>query len=117
VAIELRRARWGRKSAEWLRRYAPAETLATCCALFDGPLVGIGNPVLAALRVVRNLALEFGVAELLDSFLVRPAAMFAMIRMTGSLPLGLVFGKVTADLVFNCAAIGAYEARKHYLGE
>jgi hypothetical protein len=58
-----------------------------------------------------------GGAELLDSFLVRPAAMFAMLGVTGSLPLGLDFGKVVADLVFYSAAIGAYELRKKWLGE
>jgi hypothetical protein len=152
VELELRRVRWGRKSAEWLRRYLPAEALATCFALVGGLLVSLGNPALAALggtwgenigyygamiardlrerrarderltpagglRVVRNLVLEFGGAELLDSFLVRPAAMFAMIGVTGSLPVGLILGKVVADLAFYSAAIGAYELRKKWLGE
>jgi hypothetical protein len=150
--LALRRARWGRKSAEWLRRYLPAEAVATCCALLGGLLVGLGNPALAAiggtwgenigyyttiltrdlrarrshegrlttagvLRSLRNMVLEFGGAELLDSFLVRPAAMFALIAMTGSLPLGLLFGKFAADFVFYLAAIGAYELRKRYLSE
>ena len=148
----LRRARWGRKAAEWLRRYLPAEVVATCCALLGGLVVGLGNPALAALggtwgenvgyystilardirdlraregritgagvvRSLRNLALEFGGAELLDSFLVRPAAMFALIAATGNLPLGLLLGKFAADLVFYLAAIGAYELRKRYLSE
>ncbi|MFN8513049.1 MAG: hypothetical protein U0841_10760 [Chloroflexia bacterium] len=152
MQLELRRVRWGRKSAEWLRRYLPAEALATCFALIGGLLVSLGNPALAALggtwgenvgyygaivardararrardggltlagviRVLRNLALEFGGAELLDSFVVRPAAMFALIRATGSLPLGLIFGKVAADCVFYAAAIGASELRKRWLGE
>lgn len=150
MAIEVRRARWGRKSAEWLRRYLPAEALATCCALLGGLLASLANPALAALggtwgenvgyygailtrdlrarrarderltpagvlRVLRNILLEFGGAELLDSFVVRPAAMFTMIGLTGSLPLGLILGKVIADLAFYSAAIGAYELRKRYL--
>ncbi len=70
-----------------------------------------------ALRTARNLALEFGGAELLDSFLVRPAAMYALIAATGNLPLGLLLGKLAADLVFYLAAIVAYELRKRYVGE
>ena len=69
------------------------------------------------LLTCRDLVLEFGGAELLDTFLVRPAAMFALIALTGNLPLGLILGKVVADLAFYCAAIGAYELRKRFLGE
>lgn len=151
AGVVARRARWGRKSAEWLRRYLPAEAVSTCCALLGGLLAALGNPALAALggtwgenlgyygtmiarewrdrrargegfptalsRAARNLALEFGPAELFDSFFVRPAAMFAAIAVVGNLPLGLILGKVTADFAFYTAAIGAYELRKRWLGE
>lgn len=70
-----------------------------------------------ALRSLRNIALEFGGAELLDSFLLRPAAMFAAIRLTGSLPLGLLLGKLAADLAFYLPTIVAYELRGRLLGE
>lgn len=147
-----RGARWGSKSAEWLRRYLPAEGVATGSALLGGLIAGFGNPLLAALggtwgenigyyatiiardlrarrrrdgrltpggvlRALRNLLLEFGGAEVLDSFIVRPTAMLALITITGNLPIGLILGKVTADLAFYCAAIGAYELRKRFLGE
>ena len=65
---------------------------------------------------MRDLALEFGGAEFLDSLVVRPGAMLVLIALTGNLPLGLVLGKLAADLTFYGAAIGAYELRKRYLG-
>lgn len=68
------------------------------------------------LRTCCDLLLEFGGAELLDTLLVRPAAMFALIALTGSQPLGLILGKIVADLAFYCAAIGAFELRKRLLG-
>jgi hypothetical protein len=143
---------WRGKAAEWLRRYLPAEVLATLCALLGGVLAGAGGPALAALggtwgenvgyygtmltrelrarrarkgrltpaavlRTIRNLVLEFGGAELLDSLLIRPAAMFAAIRLSGNLALGIALGKFAADLTFYLPAILAYELRQRFVGE
>ena len=66
-------------------------------------------------RAVYNLLLEFSGAELLDSLLIRPAAMYAGVRLTGNVPVGLLLGKLAADLVFYVPAIAAYELRKQYL--
>jgi hypothetical protein len=66
-------------------------------------------------RAARNLLLEFSGAELLDSLLIRPASMYAGVRLTGSVPVGLLLGKLAADLVFYVPAIAAYELRKQYL--
>jgi hypothetical protein len=57
----------------------------------------------------RALLLEFGPAEVLDSFVIRPACMYALPKLTGSLTLGLIFGKFMADLAFYGLAIVAYE--------
>lgn len=67
------------------------------------------------LRSVRDLALEFGGAEVLDSFLVRPAALFAAIALTGNLPLGILLGKLAADLAFYLPAILGYELRRRFV--
>jgi hypothetical protein len=69
------------------------------------------------LRAVRNIALEFSGAELLDSVLVRPAALYALTAYSGNLALGLILGKLTADIAFYIPAIIAYELRKKYLVE
>ena len=143
---------WRLKAAEWLRRYLPAELLATLCAVLGGLLAGASGPALAAfggtwgenlgyygtmltrelrarrarkgrltpaatLRIVRNLVLEFGGAELLDSLLIRPAAMFAAIRLSGNLALGIFLGKLAADLTFYLPTILAYELRQRFVGE
>lgn len=60
----------------------------------------------------RALLAEFGLAELLDSFVIRPAAMYAMPMLTGDLALGLLAGKIIADAGFFGLAIIAYEWRK-----
>lgn len=70
-----------------------------------------------ALRTIRGLALEFGGAEVLDSFLVRPAALFAAITLTGSLPLGILLGKLAADLAFYLPAILGYELRRRFVAD
>ena len=67
------------------------------------------------LKVVRNLLVEFGPAELFDSFLVRPASMYTFSRAIDNYGLGVFVGKVVADVGFYGAAIIAYEFRKKYL--
>lgn len=61
---------------------------------------------------IRALAVEFGPAELLDSFVLRPACMYALPALIGDLALGLIAGKVIADVAFFGIAIVAYEWRK-----
>lgn len=60
----------------------------------------------------KSLALEFGPAELFDSFVLRPAAMYFLPQMTGDLALGLVLGKVLADAAFYGLSILSYEWAK-----
>jgi hypothetical protein len=66
---------------------------------------------------VRALLWEFGVAEVLDSFLVRPLCMYAAVRLTGTLALGIILGKLAADAVFYAIAITFYEIGKKRRGE
>ena len=60
----------------------------------------------------RNLILEFGVAEVLDSSLLRPLAMALGVRFFGR-GLGIVVGKLAADLTFYVPVICAYELRRY----
>ncbi len=73
----------------------------------QGHAVSIG----LASTVLRDLFYEFGLAELLDSFIVRPAATFLSVTLFGA-TAGVFVGKVSADLVFYALAIGFYERRK-----
>ena len=126
----------------WLRRYLPAEIVALLAAIAASQLVYFLSGSVAAaavagawgetiayygtmalrehrtstlLRATRNLVLEFGVAEVLDSLLIRPALMYAASQLIANVALGVALGKVAADVVFYVPAITAYELRRRYL--
>jgi hypothetical protein len=61
------------------------------------------------LITVRNLALEFGAAELLDSLLVRPAALAIALALLPNPALGALAGKLAADVVFYLPTILSFE--------
>jgi ornithine decarboxylase len=61
---------------------------------------------------LRGLVLEFGPAELLDTFAIRPLAMYLGSQLIGSVTLGVVAGKIAADVVFYTIAVVGYEASK-----
>jgi hypothetical protein len=115
----------------WLRRYAPAELcgLLGAVAGYLLALAATGHAApaayaaaagenigfygfLRARRVgsVRALVVEFGPAEVLDSALVRPACMALATAALG--PLGVLAGKLAADLVFYAPVIATYEFLK-----
>jgi hypothetical protein len=66
-------------------------------------------------RNLRALAVEFGPAEVLDSFLIRPALMYWLPILTGSLGWGSLAAKFAADLTFYVPAILSYELSKKRL--
>ncbi|WP_400193999.1 hypothetical protein [Hymenobacter sp. B81] len=66
-------------------------------------------------RNVRALAVEFGVAELADSLLIRPALMYYLPLWLGSLSGGLLLAKLLADVTFYVPAIVGYELSKKHL--
>jgi hypothetical protein len=59
-------------------------------------------------HLLADLLREFGPAEALDSFALRPLAMYAGPLVTGDLLTGTLLGKVVADLVFYAIAACAY---------
>ena len=67
--------------------------------------------VRGALRTARDLAFEFGVAEVLDTALLRPLAMGLGMRFFGG-SVGVVVGKLVADVAFYVPVISAYELRR-----
>ncbi|GGK23647.1 hypothetical protein GCM10010124_15120 [Pilimelia terevasa] len=74
-----------------------------------------GRRARAAGRAARDLLVEFGPAEALDSLLARPALMYAGGHLVAPVAAGLLAGKLAADLVFyGCAAAG-YELRRRHL--
>jgi hypothetical protein len=54
------------------------------------------------------LVAEFGAAELLDTLLVRPAALMLGLLLVPDPVWGMILGKVAADIVFYAVAAGAF---------
>ncbi|MFT7616336.1 MAG: hypothetical protein ACI8Y7_001167 [Candidatus Woesearchaeota archaeon] len=64
---------------------------------------------------VRNLLVEFGFSETLDSFIVRPFLMWFFQVWFGNVALGLLVGNILADVSFYIPTIISYELRKKHL--
>jgi hypothetical protein len=123
----------------WLRRYLPAELVGLLAALLCTWLAKAltGSAVTAALAgtlgdhlgfysilfgrelsrrgphavptILRDLVLEFGPATALDGLLIRPALLYAALALTPHTAIGLLIGKLAADLVFYVPTIVSYE--------
>jgi len=59
-------------------------------------------------RTAVLLVAEFGAAELLDTFLVRPAALMVGVWLIPDPLWGMLAGKIAADIVFYAVAAGAF---------
>ena len=64
---------------------------------------------------MRELLLEFGPAEVLDSFVIRPLAMAFGALLLGEVS-GIVAGKLAADVTFYLPVILTYELRRRARG-
>ena len=70
----------------------------------------IAGPARRRVAVILAAAVvEFGPAEILDTLVIRPAAMFAGASATGNVVAGVLIGKVAADVIFYGLAITSYE--------
>ena len=69
----------------------------------------------AFLKNLRNWILEFGPAEVIDSFMIRPFFMWLFPILLNNFPLGIIIGKTAADIIFYIPAIIVYELRKKHL--
>lgn len=69
------------------------------------------------IKTLRNLIVEFGPGEFFDSFLIRPFTMWFFPSLFGNLALGILVGKIIADITFYIPTIIMYEIRKKYLNE
>jgi hypothetical protein len=64
------------------------------------------------LLLAKNLVLEFGYPAILDFFFIRPFCMYWMPILTGNYFMGIILGKITADLFFYLPTIINYELIK-----
>lgn len=70
---------------------------------------------IAFMKNIRNIFLEFGIAETADSLLIRPAAMYAAMKICNNIPLGIFVGKIAADVLFYIPTVISYELRKKHI--
>jgi hypothetical protein len=71
--------------------------------------------LIANFRALRSIAIEFGPAEVIDSVLIRPVALYAGPYLVGNVALGWVLGSLAADIGFYVLAIFSYERFKSLL--
>jgi len=126
----------------WLSRYLPAEVTGTLTALLCawGALLVTGSSAAGAVGgtwgenlayygtmlarelgartirafpvVARDLVVEFGPATALDSLLVRPALLYYGLLWAPNPSLGILGGKLIADLSFYAPVIVSYELQR-----
>ena len=65
-------------------------------------------------RTARNIFVEFGPAEYLDSFVVRPAFLSLFPLFLHNFALAIVLGNLAANITFYIPVIISYELRKKY---
>ena len=65
-----------------------------------------------ARRTFVQIIREFGPAEVLDSVATRPTCMYVATSMTGDVGIGVIAGKLAADVLFYAIVIASYEWRK-----
>ncbi|MGR0221035.1 hypothetical protein [Agromyces sp. ZXT2-6] len=68
-----------------------------------------GRAALAVALTLRGMLAEFGPAEVLDTFVARPALLIAAAAWLGPNPTAWLVGKLAADVVFYVVAIVSFE--------
>ncbi|MCX6733243.1 MAG: hypothetical protein NTX63_00335 [Candidatus Peregrinibacteria bacterium] len=102
--------------------------IATWSESFGFYLYGLTREVRVYLRVhprgkfrviffksVRDLALEFGVAGVLDDLTIRPFFIYLMPKVIGNFPIGVFAGMMCANVIFYSFSIIGYELKKKHL--
>jgi len=66
----------------------------------------------AYLVICRNLLVDFGPSELLDSLAIRPFLMYFFPQIIGNYEVGVLIGKVLSDIFFFIPVAISYELRQ-----
>ena len=104
----------GAYAAAWGETIGYASVMATrdlIAELRESRRRGRKTPVRDAGNVATGLLAEFGPAGVIDTFVTRPFTMALGVRQFGPVA-GLIFGKITADLLFYGPVVYVYERRK-----
>ena len=89
--------------------YIPAYVNAVRWSVVDRRDPWARRVLTANLLAARSLTVEFGIAEVIDSFLVRPVLYYATPVLLGHVLWGWVLGGLGADVVFYAFTIFSYE--------
>ncbi|HLC66314.1 MAG TPA: hypothetical protein VJK52_01605 [Candidatus Nanoarchaeia archaeon] len=68
-------------------------------------------------KLTRNMILEFGPAEYLDTFIIRPFLFSIFPLFVPLYPLAITLATVVADITYYLPVISTYEIRKKYLND
>ena len=71
--------------------------------------------ILVLAKDTRNILIEFGPAEILDTLVIRPFLMYFFSLYAGNFAVGILLGKISADVVFYFPVVISYELRKKYV--
>jgi len=71
--------------------------------------------LISFLKNIRNILLEFGFAEIFDSFIIRPAFMYYFPLLLGNMSMGIFVAIILANMIFYITTIIAYELKKKYV--
>ena len=63
-------------------------------------------------KIIASIILEFGPAGLIDGLLLRPFFMYLFPLLLKNFTLGILVGKITADITFYFLVILSYETKK-----
>ncbi len=69
---------------------------------------------LTAFHTIRDMIIEFGPAEAVDSLFIRPFFMYVGPQLLHNFGTGLLAGKIAADLIFYLFAACGYEFKKYW---
>ncbi len=67
------------------------------------------------LKTLIGLVVEFGPAEYLDTFVIRPIILYVFPIIFGNLALGIFLGTMVANITYYLPVIISYELKKKYL--
>lgn len=70
--------------------------------------------IVSFFKTIRDMIVEFGPAELLDSFVTRPLMMYIFPKLTGNVQTGILAGKIAADIIVYIPIIISYELQQFY---
>jgi len=70
--------------------------------------------LLTAWHTIRDMLIEFGPAEVVDSLFFRPFCMYMGPHLLHNFGVGLIAGKIVADLIFYGFAAAGYEFKKYW---